>query len=78
MELGFWTGFAAPKGTPKPIVDQLARDLRAVMQTPQVQQHLINSGSAPGGGPPEEFEALINNDYEKFGRVIRAAGIKPD
>jgi len=78
VELGFWTGFAAPKGTPKPIVDQLARDLRAVMQTPQVQQHLINSGSVPGGGPPEEFEALINNDYEKFGRVIRAAGIKPD
>jgi len=78
VEIGFWTGFAAPKGTPKPIVDQLVRDLRAVMQSPQVQQHLLKSGSIPGGGPPEEFEALINNDYEKFGRVIRAAGIKPE
>ncbi len=78
VEIGFWTGFAAPKGTPKPIVDQLVRDLRAVMQTPEVQQHLIKGGSLPGGGPPEEFEALINNDYDKFGRLIRAAGIKPE
>jgi len=78
VELGFWTGFAAPKGTPKPIVDQLARDLRAVIQTPQVQQQLIGSGSVPGGGTPEEFETLINDNYEKFGRLIRAAGIKPE
>ena len=76
VEIGLWTGLAAPKGTPKPVVDQLTRDLRAVMQEPEVKQYISGTGSRPGGGSPEEFADLISTDYEKFGRIVRKAGIK--
>ena len=78
VEIGLWTGLAVPNGTPKSVVDQLTRDLRAVMQEPAVKQYITRTGARPGGGSPEEFRDLISTDFERFGRIIRKAGIKTE
>lgn len=78
VELNLWTGFAAPAGLPREVLDRLATDIRGAIQEPEVQKRIAATGANPGGGTPAEFTALIAGDYEKFGRIIRNAGIKPE
>ena len=78
VEVGFWTGFAAPANTPKEMTDRIGAALRAVLAMPEIRRRIAETGSEPGGGSAAEFSALIDSDYEKFGKVIRAAGLKPE
>ncbi len=78
FEVGFWTGFAGPANLPRDVTERLATALRAVLAMPEIRRRISETGSEPGGGSPAEFGALINGDYEKFGRVIQAAGIQPE
>lgn len=78
VELGFWTGFAAPAGTSRENAERVGGALRAVLALPEVRRKIAETGSEPGGGSAAEFGALIEGDVEKFGRIIRGAGIKPE
>jgi tripartite-type tricarboxylate transporter receptor subunit TctC len=73
-----WTGFAVPNGTPKNIVDKLAAELQAVMRTPAIQKRLSDMGVQPGGNTPQEMTAFIASEYDKWGRITRSAGMKPE
>ena len=72
-----WTGFAAPQGTPKDVVARLTADLREVLQLAEVKKRIADLGVDPGGNSPAEFAQLISGDYEKWGKTIQAAGLKP-
>jgi tripartite-type tricarboxylate transporter receptor subunit TctC len=76
FEVTGWTAFAVPNGTPKPVADKLVAELRAVMQEPEFQQRLRKMGVEPGGNSPEEISRYVATEYDKWGRVTRAAGLQ--
>ena len=78
FELALWAGFAAPLGTPQAVFDKLTTEIRAVLQTPEFGKRLSDIGSESSSLSPAEFAQRITADYDKFGKVIQAAGIKPE
>jgi tripartite-type tricarboxylate transporter receptor subunit TctC len=71
-----WCGLGAPARTPRHIVERINRDITAVMQTPEVHQKLMEGGSQVTGGPADTFLQILKTDLEKYGRLIKAVGIK--
>jgi tripartite-type tricarboxylate transporter receptor subunit TctC len=69
-------GIFVPAGTPKEIVELLHRKVVALVATADVKQKLANIGFAPIGDTPAEFTAFLKGEDEKWGKVIRDAGIK--
>lgn len=78
FELVTWHGVMVPPATPRELVLRLNRELGAVLEQSEVRQRLTTSGLQITGGPPEAFEAILRRDYEKYGSVLRAAGVKPE
>jgi tripartite-type tricarboxylate transporter receptor subunit TctC len=77
-EGGNWIGFAAPAGTPKPIIDLLHREIMAVQDMPEVQAQFLNRGAQVERKGPQEFRDYIAKETEKWGRVVKAANIKAE
>jgi tripartite-type tricarboxylate transporter receptor subunit TctC len=75
FDSGIWGGLMAPAGTPRPVIDRLARAADDALKTPEVQSVLRNAGIDPLGGTPEEFAALIKVEVEKWAKVAQAAGL---
>jgi tripartite-type tricarboxylate transporter receptor subunit TctC len=75
FDTGIWWGFLAPAGLPADIKAKLAKDCAEVVKLPSIQERLKTLGAAPVGNTPQEFDAIIRGDYEKWGPVIKAAGI---
>ena len=78
FEMQSWQGIFAPAGTPAPIVDRLAREIAAIVQTPAVHAKLMMLGVAPDGRGSAEFSQFQRNEIEKWGKVIKDAGIEAD
>jgi tripartite-type tricarboxylate transporter receptor subunit TctC len=73
-----WFGVVAPAGLPHDIVKKLNGVIAAGLKTPDAQQRLHTLGYELIGGSAEQFAATIKSDVAKYGKVIRAAGIKAD
>jgi tripartite-type tricarboxylate transporter receptor subunit TctC len=73
-----WFGVAAPAGVPRDIVTRLNGVIAAALKSADVLQRLNTLGYEPIGGTAEQFAATIKADIARYGRVIRAAGIKAD
>ena len=73
-----WFGFFAPAKTPKPIVDALNAAINKALQSPDVAEKLSKLGMDPATGTPEQFAAIVVNDYNKWGPIVKASGFKPD
>ena len=77
FDVSQWYGFMAPAGTPKEIVSRLhAEIVKAVGQT-KIRSEIMRQGGDVVTTTPEEFEALVRSDLEKWRRVIKAPGLKP-
>jgi tripartite-type tricarboxylate transporter receptor subunit TctC len=72
------TGLLAPAATPKEIIALLHREIVKVLAMPDVQKRLDDLGFEILASTPEEFAARIKLESEKWGKVIRDAGIKVD
>jgi tripartite-type tricarboxylate transporter receptor subunit TctC len=72
-----WFGVLAPAGTPRPIIDRLNQEMVKLLKSPDVRDRLIADGTDPAPTTPEEFAAYIKSETEKWTKVIKAAGIKP-
>jgi tripartite-type tricarboxylate transporter receptor subunit TctC len=70
-------GIGAPRGTPAEIVDRLNKEVNAALADPKMKARLADLGGAPFGGSPEDFGRLIADETEKWGKVVRFAGAKP-
>jgi tripartite-type tricarboxylate transporter receptor subunit TctC len=78
FEMQSWQGIFAPAGTPAPIVDRLAKEIAATVRSPEVSARLLMLGVAPDGRGPAEFAAFQRSEIEKWGKVIKDAGIQAD
>lgn len=71
-----WFGWLAPAGTPKAIVDRLNQELVKSLAIPEVKDRLLSLATVPVGDKPEDFARFIRSEYEKWGKVIKAAKIE--
>lgn len=75
FELNSWFGILAPAGTPKDIVDQLQRAIKAVVETPSYRERYVGAGLEPVGNTSEEFGAQIKADIARWGDIVKKAKI---
>jgi tripartite-type tricarboxylate transporter receptor subunit TctC len=73
-----WHGIFAPGDTPKPVLDKLAGDIRAVLALPAVASRFRELGVEPSGVSGEEFNAIVRRDYARWGEIIRANKLRAD
>jgi len=78
VNLETWIGFVAPAGVDKAIIAKLHDELTAILRMPETQQVFLGVGMRVIASTPEQFAQTIHDDTEKFGRIIKAAGIKLD
>ena len=78
FEASNWFGVAAPKNTPAEIIDKLNKEINVALAEPKIKARLADLGAAALAGSPTDFGKLISEEAEKWGKVIRAANIKPD
>jgi tripartite-type tricarboxylate transporter receptor subunit TctC len=78
FEASSWFGIAAPKGTPADIVETLNRETNAGLADPTIKARLDDMGGMALTGSPADFGKLIADETEKWGKVIRDAGIKAE
>jgi tripartite-type tricarboxylate transporter receptor subunit TctC len=71
-----WWGVYAPAGLPADIVTRLNAELNKILRTAETKKRLAADAAEPAGGTPAALAAYHKADYEKWGRVIRSAGIK--
>jgi tripartite-type tricarboxylate transporter receptor subunit TctC len=78
FEATFWAGLGAPKNTPADIVDKLNKEINASLADPKIKARLADLGGDVLALSPADFGKLIAAETEKWGKVIRAANIKPE
>jgi tripartite-type tricarboxylate transporter receptor subunit TctC len=77
-EASAWLGFGVPKDTPAAIISTLNREVNAGLADPKMRARLADLGGTPLPGSPAQFGKLIVDETEKWGKVIKSAGIKPE
>jgi tripartite-type tricarboxylate transporter receptor subunit TctC len=77
-QAGTWYGILAPAGTPGAIISRLNTELVKIVATPEIRNQFASQGIEPGGDRPEEFAALIRDDFNKWSKLIKEAKIKPE
>jgi tripartite-type tricarboxylate transporter receptor subunit TctC len=77
-ESSTWYGIGAPKDTPAEIIDRLNVEINAALGDPTLKTRVADLGGTVIGGSPTDFSELIASDTEKWGKVVRFAGIKPE
>jgi len=78
VELVSWFGIIVPAGTPRPIITRLNAEFGRALQKPEVRERFAQQGLEIGGGSPEDMARRIRGDYEKYVRIVKATGLKPD
>jgi tripartite-type tricarboxylate transporter receptor subunit TctC len=74
-----WLGLFGPAGLPEEVLSKLRGEIRKVLSLPETREKLgAGGGLEPYSTTPGEFNALIHNDYERFGKLIKDIGIKAD
>ncbi len=77
-EVTAWFGLAAPAGTPREVVLRLNQALNRTTQDPQVRDSLVSRGATVIQGTPEDFLKFVKNEVDKWGPVVKRAGVVPD
>jgi tripartite-type tricarboxylate transporter receptor subunit TctC len=75
-EVILWHGLVGPKGMPRAIVDRLNSEAGQILKSKAMEELLAADGVTPAGGTPEQFQALIKSDIERWRKVVERAGIK--
>jgi tripartite-type tricarboxylate transporter receptor subunit TctC len=78
MDISLWYGVAAPAGTPQPIVQRLNGELVKILAMDDIRESFAKQATDPVGGTPEQFDAFMRAESTRWGKVIRAANIKPE
>jgi tripartite-type tricarboxylate transporter receptor subunit TctC len=73
-----WQGLFAPTGTPGPVVDKIAAEVKRIWALPEVIASLKNLGAEPVVSTPDQFTAFARAERVKWGEVVRASGVRID
>jgi tripartite-type tricarboxylate transporter receptor subunit TctC len=76
-EASGWYGVGAPRGTPAEAIDKLNKEINAALADPNMKARLADLGGTALAGSPADFGKLIADETEKWGKVVKSAGIKP-
>src|SRR5262249_2027303 len=77
-ESSAWFGVGAPRSTPMEIVEMVNKEINAALSDPKMKARLADFGGTAIAGSPADFGKLIVDEIEKWGKVVRFAGIKPE
>jgi tripartite-type tricarboxylate transporter receptor subunit TctC len=77
-EASGWFGIGAPKNTPSEIIDKLNKEINAGLADPKIKARLVDLGGMVLSGSPADFVKLIADDTEKWGKVVKLSGAKPE
>jgi tripartite-type tricarboxylate transporter receptor subunit TctC len=77
-EIRVWYGFFVPAKTPRPIVDRLHQEITRALATEDVKSRLAAIGTQPAGNGPDEFRPIVQAELQKWAKVARESGIKPE
>jgi tripartite-type tricarboxylate transporter receptor subunit TctC len=77
-EASGWFGVGVPKSTPAEIVDRLNKEINATLAGPKIKARLADMGGTVLAGSPADFENLIGKETDKWAKVVRFSGAKPD
>jgi tripartite-type tricarboxylate transporter receptor subunit TctC len=77
-EASGWQGIGATKNTPMEIIEKLNREINAGLGDPRMKERLADLGATRLAGTPAEFGTLIADEAEKWGKLVKVAGIRPD
>src|SRR5262249_16092790 len=72
-----WFGVLAPAGTPQPILTKVSEDIAKVLVMEDVKEKLLAHESIPAPTPPSQFDAINKSDTERYGKILKEAGITP-
>lgn len=77
-EANNWNGLVAPQGTPPAVIERLHRDIAATLKESVVAERMTRSGLEPIGDTPAEFSVYLQSEAEKWGKLVKVAGIKAE
>src|SRR6266699_2765536 len=75
-DISTWIGLVAPAGTPRPIVDKIQREVVKMYADPVIAEKLEKSGISAASSTPEEFDAFVRKELDRWDRVFKDSGIK--
>ncbi len=78
FDASLYYGLIAPAGTPRPIIDRLNTALRAALGSDDVKKRLVQDGTEPTPGAPEDYAILIDTDETKWSEIVKATGTKEE
>jgi tripartite-type tricarboxylate transporter receptor subunit TctC len=78
FEVSNWWGILAPAGTPEPALDRLHKEITAILDSPETRKRFELEGAEVVRMKPQEFAAFVTQETEKWTRVVKEAGIKPE
>lgn len=78
FDVSLWNGVFVPAGTPPAVVDGLARALKSVTQDPAFRKVLLDQGSAPTSQSPAQFKAFLDQEIDKWAKLVKLSGATVD
>jgi len=75
-EFQAWFGVFAPAGTPRPVVEQISREIARIVELPDIKKQFVFQGEQGRPSTPEEFTRFIRAEIEKYSKVVKLAGIR--
>jgi tripartite-type tricarboxylate transporter receptor subunit TctC len=78
FEVSTWSGIGVPRGTPLEIIERLNREINAGLANPEIKARFADVGGTPLVFSPAEFAKVIAADTEKWARVVKTSGVRPE
>lgn len=76
MIMNFWVGYAAPAGTPQPLIERLNKEIVTAVQSPESKKRFAELGLDAVGNTPADATKLVNEEIERWATIIKSAGIQ--
>jgi tripartite-type tricarboxylate transporter receptor subunit TctC len=77
-ESGIWLGLMAPKATPRPVLERVNSEVNRIIRSPEVKDVWAKQGTTAMGMSIEEFDKFLRDEIVKWGKVVKATGMKAD
>jgi tripartite-type tricarboxylate transporter receptor subunit TctC len=78
FDFTLWQGFFAPRGTPADVIAKLNGEINKILRDPEVRQKLVDAGANVMPQSTEQFAAFVQAESQKYERIIRETGVKPE
>ena len=75
-DISTWIGFVAPAGTPRRVIDKIQREIAKMYADPLIAQKLEKSGISAVSSTPEEFDAFVRKELDRWGQIFKDSGIQ--